>query len=314
MASVRSSGRCPCPPPSPRSWRERRRSRPPRPQSAGRRNPKAGRTENARRRKTPVEGKTLVEGHALPHGHRRVGPPVRLLDRRGERDIRSQARHAHARAVRYLRPEGGREVKALRMDRSENGRAWRLGPQLGIGRADLVPPLGLECKPEGKPSNERRDPCRDQAHPDVNQEIPRPLARSPWPGGQPAHRVPRIQPQKTEHCGKNRPEAVLLAAGARPGQAWPCRQPRAARRFTPDLGRSTPSDLDGRTASAKAARGYVTPARPGHRRRSQHSAVGDGHQGGCPGRLSSRNTCVRRRSCCWRNIMRARRAAISTGR
>ena len=38
----------------------------------------------------------------------------------------------------------------------------------------LVPPLGWECKPEGKPSNERRDPCRDQAHPDVNQESPFP--------------------------------------------------------------------------------------------------------------------------------------------
>ncbi len=152
---------------------------------------------------TPVEGKALVEGHALPHGHRRVGPPVRLLDRRGERDIRSQARHAHVRAVRYLRPEGGREVKALRMDRSENRRAWRLGPQLGIGRADLVPPLGWECKPEDKPGNERRDPQEDQAHPDVNQEFPRPyLARSPRAGGSRHSAFPKFQPKKTEHCGK----------------------------------------------------------------------------------------------------------------
>jgi hypothetical protein len=120
--------------------------------------------------KPPVEVKTLVGGQALPHGHRWVGLPVRLLDRRGERDIRSQARHAHARAVRYLRLEGGREVKALGMDRS----AGRLGPQLGIGRANLVPPLGLERKPEGKPSNERHDPCQDQAHPDANQESPLP--------------------------------------------------------------------------------------------------------------------------------------------
>jgi hypothetical protein len=60
------------------------------------------------------------------------------------------------------------------MDCPENGQVWRLGPQLGIGRADLVPPLGWERKPEGKPGNERRDPQEDQAHPDVNQESPVP--------------------------------------------------------------------------------------------------------------------------------------------
>ena len=59
-----------------------------------------------------------------------------------------------------------------------------------------MPPLGWECQPEGKPSNERRDPCRDQAHPDVNQKIPLPLARSPWPTVSRHTALPDIQPQK----------------------------------------------------------------------------------------------------------------------
>ena len=70
--------------------------------------------------KTFVEQKTLVEGNASPHRHRRVGPPFRLLKQRRDTDIRCQARHAQARAVRYLRPEGGpSDVKTLWMDRTE---------------------------------------------------------------------------------------------------------------------------------------------------------------------------------------------------
>src|SRR5262245_18398415 len=53
--------------------------------------------------KTPVEVEALVEGRVLPREPRWLGPPVRLIDCRGKLDIRSHARNAHTRAVRYQR-------------------------------------------------------------------------------------------------------------------------------------------------------------------------------------------------------------------
>jgi hypothetical protein len=46
--------------------------------------------------KTLAEQESLVEGCASPHG-RRLGPPARVLVRRGEREGRAQARRAQAR-------------------------------------------------------------------------------------------------------------------------------------------------------------------------------------------------------------------------
>ena len=96
--------------------------------------------------KAPVEGKTIVDGHALPHGHRWVGPPVRLLDRRQERDIRFQARHLYVRTVRHLRPQGGRDVKTLRMDGSEKGKACKSSARSSAAAEAIWPPARWEDK------------------------------------------------------------------------------------------------------------------------------------------------------------------------
>ena len=150
--------------------------------------------------KTPVEVEALVEGRELPREPRWLGSPVRLIDCRGKLDIRSHARNAHTRAVRYLRPARDRQVKAMRMVRFDNG--GRRGPQLRSGRADFVRPARLECKPEGKPSNERRDPAKDEAHSDVDQEFPRPIA-VPLTKGQRAPRSPFDHRKKQNIAAKS---------------------------------------------------------------------------------------------------------------
>ena len=172
MASGRCCARCPCAQASRGPWPERRRSRRPRLQSAGRRHPASARTENARSKETG----------GCPNGKRSSKDACRWSDAVGS------DRHA----VSWTADTNGTMPRLATRTREPSSCDGRASPNAPPATSAAIP-AGIERIP----TLTKKPPCA-----------------VPLAGGSPAHRVPQFQPQKAEHCGKTRQEAVLVTARA----------------------------------------------------------------------------------------------------
>ena len=181
MASLRRPGRCPFPPPSPRSWRERRRSRSPRPQSAGRRNPKAGRGKNARRRTNARRSKSARRRTCVaawtPAG--RTACPSPRPQRRTRHPFPGSPRARASRPLSATRGGPGGQSASDGLFRKKTG----------VETRPAVSAEPISCRPSDWSASPTANPAMSAAIPAGIKRIPTliknppALARSPWPVG-----------------------------------------------------------------------------------------------------------------------------------